>query len=64
MSIREATADWMDISFYPLATLPLLLRPPQDTFTHRHYHTHARPNPHRHLVSFETSPRIIRHELT
>lgn len=29
MSIREATADWMDISFYPLATLPLLLRPPQ-----------------------------------
>ncbi len=28
MSIREAIADWMDISFYPLATLPLQLRPP------------------------------------
>lgn len=42
----------------------LAVAPPQATFTHRHHHTHARPNPHRHLVSFETSPRIIRHELT
>lgn len=64
MSIREATADWMDISFYPPRYPALAVAPAPATVTHRHHHTHARPNPHRHLVSFETSPRIIRHEPT
>lgn len=42
MSIREATADWMDISFYPLATLPLLLQPT--------------PKPHSRIVTITPTP--------